>query len=205
MEEEIWKSVPSLDGLLQVSNLGNAREYIEAIINGKKTIYKNRTLSVLFTPNGKAMIVYKNNTYTLARLLASTFIKGFNQDKYIVYKDDNPKNININNLRAVHKREVSSFGEKNHLSKLNDNNIIEICKKILDGETCINVAKEYGISHINISRILRKEIWKHVERPYISLRELNYNRKNKELIKFLGKPIKYKQKHKNNELPNIST
>ena len=48
MEKEIWKSVPSLDGLLQVSNLGNVREYVEAIVNGKKIIYKNRQIGVFF-------------------------------------------------------------------------------------------------------------------------------------------------------------
>ena len=87
MEKEIWKSVPSLDGLLQVSNLGNVREYVEAIVNGKKIIYKNRQIGVFFNIKKKAKITYKNKNYLVARLVAETFIKGFNQDKYITYKE----------------------------------------------------------------------------------------------------------------------
>ena len=198
MEKEIWKSVPSLDGLLQVSNLGNVREYVEAIVNRKKIIYKNRQIGVFFNVKKKAKITYKNKNYLVARLVAETFIKGFNQDKYITYKEG--YSPNLNNLIHVDRWEVSKNGERNYLAKLKDDDIIDICKKILNGESCVSVAKEYGINNVNVSRILRKEIWKHIDRPYISLRELNYNRKNKELIKFLGSPIKYKQrKSKKNE------
>ena len=77
MEKEIWKPVPSLDGLLQVSNLGNVREYVEAIVKGKKIIYKNRQISVFPNAEKKQKITYKNKSYLVSRLVAETFIKEF--------------------------------------------------------------------------------------------------------------------------------
>ena len=210
MEQEIWKSVPSLDGLLQVSNLGNVREYVEAIVNNEKIVYKNRILRSMKNNRAKVIfITYKNRIYVVSRLVAETFIKDFSQSKCVKYIDNDFTNIKLENIKLSKKTNIGSFGTKNKLAKLTDNDILEICKKVLSGESTKSVAEQYDIAYTNIHRILRKEIWKHVDRPIIKLRELNYNKKNRKLIQFLGQPIKYKQKrnkiNKINELPNIST
>ena len=207
MEQEIWKPVPSLDGLLQVSNLGNVREYVEAIVNNEKIVYKNRILRSMKNNRAKVIfITYKNRTYIVSRLVAETFIKDFNQSNYVKYFDNDFTNIRLDNIKLCKRTNLGNFGRKNKLAKLTDNDILEICKKVLNGESAKSVAEQYGIAYTNIHRILRKEIWRHVDRPVIKLRELNYNKRNKKLIEFLGEPIRYKQKrNKINELPNIST
>lgn len=194
MKEEIWKPLPSLNGLIQVSNLGNVREYITTKVNGKTIVCKERYLSKHLSKSGYK-IGYKGYYFLVSRLMAEAFKKDFNIEKYVIYKDGIMENLTVENLICVDNNYISHCGEKNSKAKLKDEDILEICRKALSGTSCKEIAKIYGISKISVSKILRKVIWKHVERPYISLRVLSHDKRNKEIIKFLGKPIIYKQKH----------
>ena len=114
MEKEIWKDIPSYEGLYQASNLGrirtceNKETYTELhgtrrwksrILKFKKR-YTKRKCGKYFS--GYAVSLYKDGKpkdFLVHRLVASTFIENLLfSDMTVNHKDENRENNRIENL-----------------------------------------------------------------------------------------------------------
>jgi hypothetical protein len=98
--------------------------------------------------------------------------KGLNLNGYVVRHlngisgDDRPDNLewgtqkeNISDTIA-HGR--TTTGEKNPMSKLNSNQVIQIRNRWKNGESPTYLAKEFNVSISNIQDIVRYRTWKHL-------------------------------------------
>ena len=81
-------------------------------------------------------------------------------------KDGNINNFNPENL-VLTNRYVGVKGSENVKSKLKDSDILEIVELYKNKVNYKVIAKKYGIHPINVHRIARNEIWKHVKREPI--------------------------------------
>lgn len=94
-------------------------------------------------------------------------------DMGVLHKCDNPKCMNPahlflgtpadNNRDKTEKgRAIAPRGEQVVHSKLKTADVIEIRKLYSDGETQRAIAPRYGVTYKTISKIVRRERWKHV-------------------------------------------
>ena len=111
---EIWKYHFLYDNYM-ASNLGNIKNIKKKencsgkIILGEKVVY----------------ISYKNNimTYRFKNFIYECFNGIFSSDKYVIYKDYNTNNLNIDNLILVNKKELNQFNNTKRNNIISSNNI----------------------------------------------------------------------------------
>lgn len=90
MEKEIWKDIKGYEGIYLVSNKGNimsikTNKILKPWINGQYymvELFKNK---------------YKKRIY-IHRIVATTFLKGFDEYPMVLHSDDNPLNNKVENL-----------------------------------------------------------------------------------------------------------
>lgn len=59
-------------------------------------------------------------------------------------------------------RGIRPVGEDHYFSKLSDDDVREIRRRLQEGETCKRIAEDYPVSWGNIAAIKRRKTWKHV-------------------------------------------
>ena len=164
--KEIWKNSKTFDGVIQVSSLGNFRRRVVAIDSkGKSFTYYEKEIPVNEIRCQK-VIQHKGKSIYAKRLVAEVFIKGFEIKKSVKFKDGNINNFHPKNL-VLTNRYVGIKGEDNHLSKLKDSDILEIVELYKNKVNYKVIAEKYGIHPLNVHRIARNEIWKHIKREPI--------------------------------------
>lgn len=111
---------------------------------------------------------------TMHRLVAMTFIPNPGNKRFVNHKDGNKLNNCADNLEWVTPSEnsqhaymnglVNHRGRKNGNSKLTEDDINPIRKRINDGELLKDIAKDYDVHYSSISGIAHDKIWNHVEK-----------------------------------------
>lgn len=166
--EEIWKPVKDYEDHYKISNLGRVMS-INYRGNGRSCILKTN-----INKNGYEQVrlnvnkVGKNKK--VHRLVAEAFIDNPENKKCVNHKDSNKTNNNISNLEwcthsenTIHAfKNITIFratGEDNYISKLNNDNVIEIYKSIKSHR---ELAKEYGVTKYTITSIKSKKTWKQI-------------------------------------------
>ena len=107
------------------------------------------------------------------RLVAEAFVPNLDNKDYVNHKDGNKLNNNFENLEWVtfseniqHAFETGLnqglVGEKNGRAILSEHLVVQIYKRLMQGEKSSKLAKEFGVERTAISKIKRKELWKHV-------------------------------------------
>lgn len=94
--------------------------------------------------------------YKISINMAASIISNANwkNDSYNeMVKSDDFKNRMLNR---------SSKGEVNYFSKLKSDDILEIRKRHLEGETISNLSKDFNISDGHLYKIVKKLAWKHI-------------------------------------------
>lgn len=116
---EQWKDIPGYEGIYQASNTGHIRS-----VEGKTTYskrhgevhWKSRVLKEKWHTRCRCssghkdsrVVLYKegqNKTYLVARLVAMTWVDGYENSKTVNHIDGDPSNNNIENLEWVSKAE----------------------------------------------------------------------------------------------------
>lgn len=133
--EEIWKDIKGLERQFQVSNLGRVKGLERYVLqhNGKKVVsrpIKEHIMTINKTPKGQNLRVslrdgqtHKSRSYSIERLVATAFISNPQGYKYVIHKDGNKTNNNVDNLTWS----ISKY------KKPDINKLIEDAKKYKNG------------------------------------------------------------------------
>jgi len=174
--KEVWKFVPEYEGLYEASNQGRIKS-VRRQIKGPRgcTIIKKEKILVPWKINksGHSQVaLYKNGSIKqkyIHYLVLITFVGpcpiGMECRHLNGNPSDNrwPENIiwgtRKENAQDKIKHGKSLQGEKCHLTKLTSENVLEIKRQLKNGETCLKISKEYGVSREAISAIKNKRSW----------------------------------------------
>ena len=89
-------------------------------------------------------------------------------DKFVLHHCDNPKCVNPNhlflgthqdNMADQKKKKRHCYGENHQWAKLTAEQVKEIRKRRILGETLMDIAKDYGVTYQLISKIAKNYCW----------------------------------------------
>lgn len=166
--ERVWKDIPGFEGLYQVSTLGEVKSLPRVATrrqrNGtlvsqpirerilKSSVNRRGYLHVVLRRDGKSL------TYEVHTLVAAAFMgpRPF-VDSQIRHMDGNPLNNNVDNLRYGTRSEnqLDLYTYRGWHHRLTTEDVLEIRRKLEEGVTGRDLAKEYGVTETNISCIKR--------------------------------------------------
>ena len=169
MVEEIWKETKYKK--IFVSNYGRVKGKSGKLL--KQQISPTGYFVICIKPNGRKE---KAKCLKVHRLVARAFLENPNNLPVVNHKDANKLNNNIENLEwctykqnAIHAKENGLLKAKagcyHYLSKLKNDDVVWIRENYIPRDKNFGVralAKKYGMSHCNISRIVNNVRYKNV-------------------------------------------
>lgn len=160
------------EGMYEISNMGRLRSYYK----GKWPQVEPTILDCGLNYKGyrRARLVKNGRSRSLriSRMVLEVFSGPCPKGMQCAHLDGNRTNDVITNLKWVTPKENQShrfshgtaiYGERCHLSKLKDKEVIEIKKRLLLGERGCDLAVEFGMSRPAMSSIKNGRSWAHVE------------------------------------------
>lgn len=176
VKKEEWRELKidnfSPRGKYEISNIGRVKSYLKKA-EGKilKTHLVEGYPAISFRMNtGKSSVRY------IHKLVAQHFIENdYEKKQKVIHLDYNKLNNECSNLKWVNKEELDKHLAKNpnkkiifgqrHFTKLNETQVIRLKKRIFDPNRKTRLkllAKEFGISEMQLYRIKRGENWANV-------------------------------------------
>ncbi len=164
LEGEFWKDIPGFKRLYAVSNK-------QRVKSKKRRGIREKILRPGFHPYGYLKFTFCKNKKLcykqLHRIMAETFIPNPLKLPCINHIDNNPKNNSIENLewctwahnsrQAYRQERITKVGERNHMSKLTEVQVLEIFNST---ETRRQVlADRYNVSYQAIGDIKTGRRW----------------------------------------------
>lgn len=174
--KEIWKDIAGYEGLYQVSNMGKVKRLPSGKrirkntknINGKilQSFIVGGYLRVGLCRNGKKQLIFVH------RLVAIAFIPNHDNKPIINHKNgiktDN-RSVNIewctyaeNNRHAFETGLWLNYGENAYNAKFTNKDVLKIRQRVFKGELQHVIAKDYGTTQQQISKIKNKVLYKYV-------------------------------------------
>lgn len=162
------KDIPGYEGLYRLYEDGRVWSY-----------RAKRFLTVGIDRDGyrrfTVCVNHKVKNQALHRWLYITFVGNIEEGKQINHKDGNKLNNALSNLELVTPKENTNhawgiglarkrFGSETSMAKLTENDIPKIIKMYNDGFKQGEIAEMFGIDQSNISRIVSKNTWTHVQK-----------------------------------------
>lgn len=161
---EQWREIPGFESTYEISDIGRIRRKETGLI--RKTFYgKDGYLRIILSQNNTA------HQKLVHRLLALAFIPNPENKPFINHRNGIKSDLSLKNLEWVSAREniihasetglnPPNKGEKNGNSKLTKEQVEQIRAKYIPFKVFQkDLAREYGVAEITISRILRKKNW----------------------------------------------
>lgn len=162
---ETWKPVPGYEGLYEVSDIGRVRRI-------------ERRVLTPHAGNGGYLRVLLCNRHQkhvgIHRLVAGAFIGACPPGYVVNHKDGDPANNAPSNLEYVTQsqnvrhafetlgRQPPHRGESTHFAKLTDNDVIQIRRRRVEGQTYKQIAKDFNTKPANVWHICVGHTWKHL-------------------------------------------
>ena len=180
MENEIWKDIPDYEGYYQASNLGKIRSLDRKILrsnNKKHILLRGKVLKPKkCNDNYLHVSLLKDNTIkyiTVHRLIALTFIKQIKLKKCVNHINSIRYDNRLENLEWVNHKENTAHmfrnnrnpnqkGEKHGMSKLTNDDILEIRLLYEKGIKQNKIAEKYKVSKTLICKIVNRLNWNHI-------------------------------------------
>jgi hypothetical protein len=168
LPDEKWAELGFADKLYELSNYGRLKSFAYKK-NG--VILKNRFTDKYLTVDLRTFGKTKN--YYIHKLVAEYFVPNDDHNKTkVVHLDNDPVNNSYGNLKWVDEKEAflhtEKFnknmkkvfrGKKPFLRKVSQADVNKMRKMIEKGITQRAIAKEFGLSEMQITRIKRNENW----------------------------------------------
>ena len=150
------------------------------MVNKEGIVYSllsNRPLNINVTKDGYARLSLqtrdrskrRQSTWTVHKLVMMTFVGNPPEEMRfptIDHIDGNPLNNNLSNLRYMEWKDNASNrlrtnpGSSNGRSKLNESDVLEICKLIQSRKYGYSeIGRKYGVSGTTIRNIKEKRLW----------------------------------------------
>lgn len=160
---EVWKPVMGYEGLYLVSSQGRVKSLPRMATPGKVLKYNvelSGRKSVMLSKHGQTKRIY------VARLVAEAFC-GVPTGPQVRHWDGDCTNDRPDNLRwgtdqdnkNDTARHGSRKGEKHALSKLTEEQVLEIRKRAEAGENQTKLGAEFGVCQEAVSDIKRRKNW----------------------------------------------
>lgn len=178
-----WYDYPGYEDRYEITKCGRVRSktrYVNSPAAGGKRLVKGKELKLSLVKGYYALqvaLLGKRRTEYIHRAIATLFVDNPLMKPHVNHIDGNKINNNPDNLEwcthlenmrhayrtgLAHVRE-SGPGEKSPAAKLCDDDVREIKRRLLIGETQASIAKRFGMSKGAIGFIARGETWSHVE------------------------------------------
>lgn len=169
---EVWKDVVGYEGKYQCSNLGNVLSLLRS-----KSNRGIRKMALCMSADGYYQVglrsVRGKKVHRVHRLIANTFIPNVLNKPYINHKngiktDNRIENLewctdSENKLHAYANGLMNREGEKHHLAKLSEKDVLDIRRKYVKNEYGYKrLAKEYSVDQKCIVKIINRENWNHI-------------------------------------------
>ena len=160
--EEIWKDIPTYEGIYQASNLGKIKSLERIAIKKYRgnRVVKERIMLGTINEDGYLKVHFKNNnrnnSYFIHRLIAQTFIDNPYNKEQINHKDGNKLNNKVDNLEWVTNLENQQHAWRNRLKYYKGQNDIKVLQFNMDNKfikeykSITDAHKQCGISLGNI-------------------------------------------------------
>ena len=161
MTVELWRDIPGYEGLYQISDIGSVRN-----------VKRNRLLAKNIT-RGHFQVRLCNHDghrwFQVHRLVLMAFIGECPADMECAHNNGIGTDNRLENLRwdtrkgnhaDKHRHGTALIGERNHLSKLTGQDVLDIKTMHSAGVTGRNIAKAFGVTPANISQILLGRTWR---------------------------------------------
>lgn len=172
---ERWKELPTKKGATQkryaISNHGRIASYIDKVEEG--TILKTRLTQRY--PSITIKVGGKNINYYIHRLVAEQFVRRPSpRHNFVIHLDHKKENNQASNLKWVTHAVQIQHAKKDPAflaqltpyqgKKLNADRVKVIKRKLATGRTRMKIlAKQFGISEMQLYRIKSGENWSHVK------------------------------------------
>lgn len=180
---EKWNQIKGYEGIYEVSTFGNVRSIDREVLahNCKRVLYlKGKQLKPAINKDGYKRVGLcknrKNKSFSIHRLVATTFLNKPEYKSEVNHKDGNKLNNKVDNLEWItHSENVKHafhnglakkmIGSLNHKAKLSEDDVREIrniaAQKRNYGRK--EIAKRFGVTEKHIQDIVNsKTLWKHV-------------------------------------------
>jgi hypothetical protein len=199
--EEVFKPVVGYEGYYEVSNFGNVYSVDREIltIRGFFEKRKRRKMNFMYAKAGYVCVCLsrdnKNNRTFVHRLVAMAFIPNPENKPQVNHKDLNKANNRVDNLewntalennKHAQLNKANSFGESHYRAKLTEEIVKEI-RYIYRSQlySFADLAAIYGVSAHTMRSLIIGKIWRNVDYPTQSYREVNREKLSAELKKKL--------------------
>jgi len=173
---EVWKDVKNYEGIYKISNTGKVKSLERIIVFGNKSALRpEKILKTRYGKVGYEYCILSDNkvkkTLKIHRLVALHFVPNPDNKKQVNHKDGNKANNNDWNLEWNTPKENIKHaykiglrkgirGIKSHLSKLTEDNVLNIRKEYLTGNISQGkLGNKYGVSQGQIQRIVKNKNW----------------------------------------------
>lgn len=176
---DIWDSPKGFEGMYQVSNWGNVRSLNRNIRHpkGGLSFRSGQVLRIVLDKYGYPKVVLqkegRRRYFTVHRLVAEVFVPNPNNLPQVNHIDGDKTNNYYENLEWISaldnqlhaidkglKTFESVSGTKHYNSTLSVKDILNIRKRLNQGEKGVTLANEYKVSKSTISRIKLKQAYK---------------------------------------------
>ena len=176
---ELWKDVPTFEGKYNVSNWGRIKSNARTILREEcahsrahLVFYKEKILKVNRSVYPIVTLVKTTDEplyhIRLHKLVALVFIGEKPKGTEIRHLDGNPKNCRADNLKYGTRQENLEDARLHkikrgcgHGSKINYDDIVKI-RENSQNSSHAKLGIEYGVSGRTITRIIRRETYKHI-------------------------------------------
>jgi hypothetical protein len=175
MSDELWKDIPGYENVYMVSTFGRIRR-IKSGQGARVGLRKHQ-----FTSSGYPMISLCKDgivkQYMIHRLVARCFLNEISGKTVVNHIDGKPSNPRLDNLEFVdqsgnmrhavdvlgsHVGNPGMKGVDNPNVKLTQAHVAYIRNHKKHRGAAVKIARELGMGHSQVRRIIRGEAWKHI-------------------------------------------